>query len=299
MELEQISMNVKINEKTPLSHKIARCSYLKWLVLIIPLLYIVLTMGIAMVGVLKNSVMSKDGFTLEYYIKIFTEPLYIKVILGTLKIGVIVTIVSLIIAYPMAYLSVRSKNKIMRRVITGGILIPYWISMLVRIFAWQIILQTNGIVNNALIAMGIIDEPVKILYTTTAVIISLTHILLPYMFLSLQSNMEGIDENLSRAAEGMGAKPIRGFIDVFLPLSVPGILSGSLMVFVLSLGFYIAPALLGGPDNMMMSNLIETNMNNFNWGLASAMSIELLVIVFILLGIAFKVVGNIFIQKKI
>ena len=106
----------------------------------------------------------------------------------------------------------------------------------------------------------------------------MTHILLPYMFLSLQSNMEGIDANLSTAAAVMGARPARGFIDVFLPLSMPGIFSGSLMVFVLALGFYIAPALLGGPDNMMMSNLIEQNMNNFNSNLAAAMSFELLVI---------------------
>ena len=160
------------------------------------------------------------------------------------------------------------------------------------------LLQTNGVVNQILLNLGIVDEPVKILYTTTAVVISLTHILLPYMFMSLQSNMEGIDENLSRAAEGMGARPARSFFNIFLPLSVPGIFSGCLMVFVLALGFYIAPALLGGPDNMMMSNLIETNMNNFNWNLAAALSVELLVIVFILIAIAFKLVGNIFIQKR-
>ena len=144
----------------------------------------------------------------------------------------------------------------------------------------------------------ITDEPIQFLYTTGAVCISMTHILLPYMFLSLQSNMEGIDANLSTAAAVMGARPARGFIDVFLPLSMPGIFSGSLMVFVLALGFYIAPALLGGPDNMMMSNLIEQNMNNFNSNLAAAMSFELLVIVFIIIGIAFKFVGNIFVNKK-
>lgn len=298
MSMQTVSGEVSVGRKAPLAHKIAKCTLLKWLLLVIPLLYIVLTMGIAMIGIFKNSFFDSNGFTLQYYMKIFTEPLYLKVLWRTLNIGLIVTLVTLLIAYPMAYLSVLAKNKVIRHMITGGILIPYWISMLVRIFAWQIILQTNGIVNQTLLALGVIQEPLEILYTTTAVVISLTHILLPYMFLSLQSNMEGIDENLSRAAEGMGAKPTRGFWDVFLPLSLPGILSGSLMVFVLSLGFYIAPALLGGPDNMMMSNLIETNMNNFNWSLASALSIQLLIIVFVLLGIAFKFVGNIFIQKR-
>lgn len=271
---------------------------IKWLVMIIPMLYVVLTMGISMVNIFQKSLMSKDGFTLEYFEKVFTQPLYNGVMLETLRVGVIVTVMTLLVAYPTAYLSVRAKKPWIKRVVTGGVLIPYWISMLVRIFAWQVILAKEGIINKALMSLGIIDEPLTILYTTTAVVISLTHILLPNMFLSLQSKMEGIDENLTRAAEGMGAHGVRNFLDIFFPLSVPGIVSGSLMVFVLSLGFYIAPALLGGADNMMVSNLIEENMNNFNWGAACAQAIELLVIVLVILGIAFKFVGNIFVNKK-
>ncbi|MGN0691207.1 MAG: ABC transporter permease [Oscillospiraceae bacterium] len=281
----------------PLSHKIAKLDKLKWIVMIVPVLFVIIALIVPMLGTLKKSFTGADGFTLDNYIKILTEPLYIKVLLNTLKTGVIVTALCLLLAYPAAYLSVRAKKPIVRRLITGGILIPYWISMLVRIFAWQIILQTNGVLNQLLMFLKITDEPIQFLYTTTAVCISMTHILLPYMFLSLQSNMEGIDANLSTAAEVMGAHPAKSFIDVFLPLSVPGIFSGSLMVFVLSLGFYIAPALLGGPDNMMMSNLIEENMNNFNSNLAAAMSFELLVIVFLIVGIAFKFVGNIFVPN--
>lgn len=297
-EQRPVSGDICVNGKAPLSHRIVRHDKLKWIIVLIPFLYITLTMVISMVSIFQRSFADENGFTLSYYIKILTEPLYLKVLWSTLKTGIIVTLVSLVLAYPMAYLSVRAKSKWVRRLISGGVLIPYWISMLVRIFAWQVLLQTNGVVNQILLNLGIVDEPVKILYTTTAVVISLTHILLPYMFMSLQSNMEGIDENLSRAAEGMGARPARSFVNIFLPLSVPGIFSGCLMVFVLALGFYIAPALLGGPDNMMMSNLIETNMNNFNWNLAAALSVELLVIVFILIAIAFKLVGNIFIQKR-
>lgn len=282
----------------PLSHRIAKADKLKWIIMIVPLLFVLLTLMISMLGIIKKSFVGADGFTLEYYKKIFTEPLYIKVLLTTLKTGVIVTLACLLLAYPAAYLSVRAKKPIVRRLITGGILIPYWISMLVRIFAWQVILQTNGVVNQLLMHFGITKEPIQLLYTTTAVCISMTHILLPYMFLSLQSNMEGIDANLSTAAAVMGARPVRSFVNIFLPLSVPGIFSGSLMVFVLALGFYIAPALLGGADNMMVSNLIEQNMNNFNANLAAAMSLELLVIVFIIIGLAFKFVGNIFVTKK-
>lgn len=282
----------------PFAHKAARMTWLKWIIMLLPLLFVVITLLISMLGILAKSFTGADGFTLEYYAKIFTEPLYIKVLFNTLKTGVIVTMLCLLLAYPAAYLSVRAKSSFIRRLITGGILIPYWISMLVRIFAWQIILQTNGVINQLLMFFRITDEPVQLLYTTGAVCISMTHILLPYMFLSLQSNMEGIDANLSAAAAVMGAHPARGFIDIFLPLSVPGIFSGSLMVFVLALGFYIAPALLGGPNNMMMSNLIEQNMNSLNSSLAAAMSFELLVIVFLIIGISFKFVGNIFVTKK-
>lgn len=259
-----MTQTVEIKKNIPLSYRVANKNWLKWLVALIPMLFVFSTMAVAMVGFFARSVQNKDGFTGEYFIKIFTEPLYKSVLFSTLKTGLIVTIITLLLAYPMAYLSVRAKSPFVRRLITGGVLIPYWISMLVRIFAWQVLLQTNGVINQVLMFYGIITEPVKLLYTTTAVVISLTHILLPYMFLSLQSNMQGIDENLSRAAEVMGAKPNRSFVDVFLPLSIPGVFSGCLMVFVLSLGFYIAPALLGSPDNMMMSNLIESNMNNFN-----------------------------------
>lgn len=299
MEANRTSFNGDINAKgVPLSHRISKLSGLKWATVAIPLLYIILTLVVSGFGIIKKSFTSADGFTLDYYIKIFTEPLYLKVLLNTLLTGVIVTVACLLLAYPAAYLSVRAKKPIVRRLITGGIMIPYWMSMLVRIFAWQIILQSNGVLNQLLMFLHITEEPIQFLYTTGAVCVSMTHILLPYMFLSLQSNMEGIDANLSTAAAVMGAKPARGFVDVFLPLSVPGIFSGSLMVFVLSLGFYIAPALLGGADNMMMSNLIEENMNNFNSNLAAAMSLELLVIVFVILGIAFRFVGNIFVPKK-
>lgn len=294
---QELSGDINANG-VPVSHKIARMTQLKWIILLLPLLFVVLTLIISMFGIIKKSFVGSDGFTFEYYIKIFTEPLYIKVLLNTLKTGIIVTAACLLLAYPAAYLSVRAKKPIVRRLITGGILIPYWISMLVRIFAWQIILQSNGLINQILMFLNITSEPIQMLYTDFAVCVSMTHILLPYMFLSLQSNMEGIDANLSTAANVLGARPVRGFIDIFLPLSVPGIFSGSLMVFVLALGFYIAPALLGGADSMMMSNLIEQNMNNFNSNLAAAMSLELLVIVFIIIAVAFKFVGNIFVPNK-
>ncbi len=270
---------------------------LKWLLLAVPLLYVVLTMGVPLVDIFQKSLFGKDGFTLNFYVKAVTEPLYVGVLLSTLKIAFIVTVICLLLSYPMAYLSLNAKRRLTRQLITAGVLIPYWVSMLVRIFAWQIILQNNGIVNQFLLFVGLVDEPAKLLYTDLAVVISLVHILIPFMFLSLQNSMRQIDSNLMMASAIMGGRAWYGFLHVYLPLSKPGILAGSIMVFVLSLGFYIAPALLGGPDNMMLSNLIEISMNNFNWGLAAALSVELLAIVMLIIGLTFKFMGNIFVQE--
>lgn len=278
--------------------KVSSWESAKWLLLAIPLLYVVLTMGVPMVDIFLKSISGKNGLTIDFYIKALTEPLYLKVLFSTIKIAFIVTIVCLLLAYPMAYLSVVSKSRKVRALITAGVLIPYWVSMLVRIFAWQMILQNNGIVNQALMFIGFVKEPAKLLYTDLAVTISLVHILIPFMFLSLQNSMMLIDRNLLLASNIMGGTKLYGFIHVFLPLSKTGILSGSIMVFVLSLGFYIAPALLGGPDNMMLSNIIEISMNNFNWGLASALSVELLFIVYLIIAVAFKFTGNIFVKDK-
>jgi putative spermidine/putrescine transport system permease protein/spermidine/putrescine transport system permease protein len=269
----------------------------KWLLLIVPLLYVVLTMGIPLLDIIRRSFVGPDGLTFQFYVKALTERLYVSVLFSTVKISFIVTVVCLLLAYPMAYLSVTAKSPKVRSLITAGVLIPYWVSMLVRIFAWQVILQNNGLVNQALLFLGFVKEPAKLLYTDLAVTISLVHILIPIMFLSLQNNMLQIDRNLLMASSIMGATKFYGFTHVFLPLSKPGILSGSIMVFVLALGFYIAPALLGGPDNMMLSNLIETSMTNFNWGLAAALSVELLVLVYLIIALTFKLTGNIFVKQ--
>lgn len=270
----------------------------KWLLLIIPLLFVCLTMVISLMNIFQRSIFDDNGFTLKYLKAVVTEPLYTKVLFQTLKTGVIVTICTVLLAYPMAYVSVRSKKSGIRTLVTGGVLVPYWVSMLVRIFAWQIILARNGLLNSLLLHLGIIDEPLELLYNSIAVVISLTHILLPQMFLSMQAVMAEIDTNLTLAAEGMGAKPATNFRTVFLPLSVPGIVSGCMMVFVLALGFYIAPALLGGSQDMMVSNLIQQNMDNMNWHIAAALSVELFVIVMAFVAVAYKFVGDQLFTRK-
>lgn len=291
------SVNAGVGSR--LINRILSLNGLRWLLLLIPLVYVGLTMVVPLFSILGQSFITDNGVSFEYFTTALTQPLYLKVMWITLRTGVVVTVVSILIAYPMAYLSVRAKKNGWRRIITGGVLIPYWISMLVRIFAWQIILSNTGPINKVLVAVGFIDEPAQLLYSSAAVVISLTHVLLPYMFLSMQAVMEGIDSNLTLAAEGMGAKPVKNFFSVFLPLSVPGIVSGSMMVFVLALGFYIAPALLGGSEDMMMSNLIQTNMSSMNWNLAAALSVEMIVVVLIFFGIAYHFVGDQLFNRKV
>lgn len=285
-------MNTDSGSKKNIAYVLSNIKGIKWLLLIVPVLFIFLTMVIALVNIFQRSCFDSSGFTTEYFKKVLTEPLYRKVLWTTLRTGFVVTVCTVIIAYPMAFLSVRSKKSAIRRVVSGGVLVPYWVSMLVRIFAWQIILAKNGILNQVLILTGVIDEPLDLLYNAVAVVVSLTHILLPQMFLSMQSVMAEIDPNLTLAAEGMGAKPVKNFATVFLPLSVPGIISGCMMVFVLALGFYIAPALLGGSEDMMVSNLIQQNMESMNWNIAAALSVELFVIVMVFVAIAYKFVGD-------
>jgi putative spermidine/putrescine transport system permease protein/spermidine/putrescine transport system permease protein len=154
-------------------------------------------------------------------------------------------------------------------------------------------LQDRGVINQTLMGLGIIDEPIKLLYTTAGVVIGMVHVLYPFMFFSLYSVMKGIDQRLHQAAEGLGARPLKAFLQINLPLSLPGILAGSLLVFVMSLGFFVTPALLGGSGEMMISMVIENYINKtLNWHLASALSLVLFVVTIVILGLAFLALRN-------
>ncbi|WP_222439267.1 ABC transporter permease [Sporosarcina sp. BP05] len=274
-------------KRVSLALRVSRITGLKWLLLFIPLGYIMVLMFFSMFDFFKLSVFNDDGFTLQYLSHIFTTPVYLKVLWLTVKIALIVTFCALIFAYPVAYMLVRTESGLWKKVIFAAVLIPFWISLLVRTYAWTILLQKNGAINKLLLELGIINEPLDLLYNTTGVVIGMTHILLPYMILSLYSVMEGIDQRLLQAAQGMGARPWKAFIQIFLPLSLPGVLAGSLLVFVMGLGYYITPALLGGAGTPMISMLIESNINTtLNWHLASALSLVLFVATLLLLLIA-------------
>lgn len=278
---------VPVPTLAPPLHRFIAIPGLKWLLLLIPLVYTAFLLYYSMVSVLKLSVYDADGFTLEYIKQVFTEPLYLRVLGVTMKTAFLVTIITLLISYPIAYLLVVMESPRWKKVVMSLVMITLWISLLVRTFIWTVILQDQGIINKTLLALGIIAEPIKLLYNTTGVVIGMTHILIPYMVLSLYAVMEGIDRRLMQAAQGMGARPWKAFIQIFFPLSLPGVLSGSLIVFVLGLGYFITPTLLGGQGNMMISKLIQENIQTtLNWSMASAISLVLLVATLLLLGLA-------------
>jgi len=207
---------------------------------------------------------------------LFESPVYFKVIWITFKISLTVTLACILLGYPIAYLLSEVTGRT-RNLLLILVLIPFWTSLLVRTYAWMVILGRQGILNNLLIRLGILHQPIKLLNTAFAVNVGMVQMMMPFMILAMFSVMKGIDRRLLKAAESLGANKFQAFIRVFLPLSLPGIGSGSLLVFIYSLGFFITPALLGGRKEVMISMLIEEQVSSLlNWGFASALAVALL-----------------------
>jgi len=231
------------------------------------------------------------AYTLEHYLYAFTRPIYFQVILNTFRISLIITVLALLLGYPVAYLLSRlppgPTNLLMILV-----LLPFWTSLLVRTYAWTVILQRRGPINELLLGLGLIDSPLQLVHNTIGVVVGMTHILLPFMILPLYSVMRGIDPNLLRAAQNLGAGPWRTFRRVFFPLSLPGVGAGCLLVFVLSIGYFITPALLGGLGDTFIAQLIEQQVNVvLNWNFAAALAVTLFVATMILLYLYNRLLG--------
>jgi len=237
------------------------------------------------------SFLDKQGnVTLENYDRLF-EPLYIKTFVTTFEIAVIVTAICIAVGYPLAYLI----SQLPRRaaaICMIFVLLPFWTSLLVRTYAWLVILQRRGLVNTWLQDWGIVDQPLRLVHNQLGTVIGMTHIMLPFMILPLYAAMKSIPKDYMRAAANLGASPIRAFWQVFFPLSLPGLAAGFILVFVLCLGFYVTPVLLGGGRVQMWAMRIETNVAvYFNWGAASSLGVALLIVTFLILWAANKAFG--------
>ena len=226
-------------------------------------------------GILLRSVY-KNGYTLESYRQIARTSVYLTVIGLTFRTAAIVTMMTLVLGYPLAYVLATVRPRL-ARVLIVIVILPFLTSIIVRTYAWMVLLGTNGVVNQYLQALGVTRTPLRLLYNEAGVIVGMTYVLLPFMILTLASVMRGIDPALVRAAHSLGASRWQAFRRVFLPLSAPGIAGGTLLVFILSLGFFITPALMGGPSDVMIAMLIEREVEfTLNWSLASALAVILL-----------------------
>jgi len=214
----------------------------------------------------------------EAFAAVVASPLLIPVILNTLKLAAIVTLAALMLGYPIAYMlaTSRSRSSVLLLIM---VLLPLWTSILVRTYAWIVILQRKGLVNQFLIDLGIISEPINLIFNQFAVIVGSTHILLPFMILPIFGVLKRMDPRLIRAATGLGANPRKAFWTVTVPLSLPGIAAGVLIVFIMTLGFFVTPAVLGGGKVIMLAMAIELQISQFiNWEVAAALATILLVI---------------------
>jgi len=254
------------------------------MVLTLPALAVLLLVMAVPLGVvvLRSFLEPEPGF--QNYAWFFDTPINLIVMVRTFKIAAIVTLVCVLVAYPYAFaMSVAGPR--VRLLLIMCVLVPFWVSGVVRTLAWVILLQDSGVINRGLLAMGL--DKVKLIRTQLGVTIGMTQVLLPFMIMPLYAVMRGIDLRLLQAARSLGAHPVKTFLQVYLPLSLPGVFAGATIVFILSLGFYITPLLLGGPSSTMLSTLVQQQvLSLLNWGRGGAMGVVLLVATFGILAIA-------------
>jgi len=206
------------------------------------------------------------------------DTLYIAAYLSSLKIAFFSTLYALIIAYPMAYFIARSRENI-RNILLMLVILPFWTSFLLRVYAWIGFLKGNGVINNFLMSTGIISDPLPMLHSEFAVYVGIVYTYLPFMILPLYTNLVKLDGAMLEAAADLGARPMTTFFTVTLPLSIPGIIAGSMLVFIPAVGEFVIPALLGGPDTLMIGRVLwDEFFSNRDWPVASAVAIAMLVV---------------------
>jgi ABC-type spermidine/putrescine transport system permease subunit I len=262
------------------------------------LLFMLVFYALPVIAMLSRSI-AEPSWTLANYERLPSDTVFVNVFSTTLRTAIVVTSGTLVLGYPVAMALVRPGRWAGVALIV--VLLPFWTSILVRSYAWMVLLGRRGLVNEALLAGGIIDHPLRLLNTSIAVHIAMIHILLPYMILPIANALRQIDPSLPRAAAGLGATPLQILRQITLPLSMPGVAAGVLLVFVLSLGFYITPALVGGARDMTVSMLIAQQVDQLNWPYAACLATALLVVSLLIMalfqrlfrvGSAFRLVGR-------
>ena len=222
-------------------------------------------------------------FSLVNYQRMIEYKSYARVYLITFQVSILTTILCVLIGFPLAYFLAQLPQKI-AGILMLTVLLPFWTSLLVRTYAWLVLLQKKGLLNDFAIQIGLWETPVKLVHNMSGTLIGMAHIMLPFLILPLYGAMRRIEPEMMHAAANLGAKPIQAFWKIYFPISLPGMVAGSLIVFVLCLGFYVTPAVLGGGRVVMIATQITAILENqFNWGAASALGVVLLVTTMIVL----------------
>ncbi|HXG28918.1 MAG TPA: ABC transporter permease [Nevskiales bacterium] len=261
------------------------------LLLASPALFVIFVLLVIPMGWLFWQSIYGDGFTLEHYRRILTEEVYWSTFALTFRISIIVTLLALLLGYPVAYVAAALPHR-WAMIVLALVILPFWTSVLVRAYAWLILLQRTGLVNQSLMSLGLTDAPLPLVHNELGTVIATVHILLPFMVLPLYAAMQKIPHELMLAGASLGGTPLHVFLRVFLPLSLSGVLAGATLVFVLCLGFYITPELMGGGKTVMVSMVVSRNVELYNqWGAASAVSVVLLLCVLAIFYIVGRVIS--------
>jgi len=233
-----------------------------------------------------------DTWSLENYTKFLEDPFYRDVLWRTLWMGGLTTAACLLLGFPLAFSMARLRG-FRRSVLYFVLLLPLLTSAVVRTFGWMILLGNNGFINRTLIALGVIDDPVRMMYSITGIVIALVEVLLPFMVLALDAALLNIDPHLYEAARNLGARKARIFFQVTLPLVVPGIVSGSVLVFTLAVSAFVTPSLIGGPRIKVMATLIyQQSMGLLNWPFGAAIAFVMLVTILLLFVLTFRLTAG-------
>jgi ABC-type spermidine/putrescine transport system permease subunit I len=235
------------------------------------------------------SFLGSDGqLSLENYQRMIEYKSYARVFLTTFQVSILTTLLCILIGYPLSYFLASLPQRVAGFFMLA-VLLPFWTSLLVRTYAWLVLLQKNGILNDFASSAGLWDSPIKLVHNLTGTLIGMAHIMLPFLVLPLYGSMRKIERDMMHAAANLGATPIQAFWKIYFPLSISGMVAGSLIVFVLCLGFYVTPAVLGGGRVVMVATQITAILENqYNWGAASALGVVLLVATLIILFTASK-----------
>jgi ABC-type spermidine/putrescine transport system permease subunit I len=269
----------------------AHAGYAAGLLIVVAFLFVFFIMPLGLLVGRSLGLGPGGTFTVGSYVEIFSGPTYLRLISTTFRVSIEATVLTLIVSYPLAAALAGQRSRAAAGLLVL-VVVPYFTSALVRTYAWIVLLGREGFLNQALLHLGLVRHPLQLLYQEAGVLIGLVYIFIPFMVLVLFSVMRGINPDYLRAAASSGAGPVAVFGRVYLPLSMPGVVAGSLLTFVMSVGSYITPALMGGPKQTMIAMVIRQQLERlFNWSLSGALGVVLLIVVVIAFVVYERAVG--------